>query len=232
MMFKSLIELYIRASKNPDFYFDDAVGNSLIISLTAQKILSLLRGIRLSRSIINSQRIFLGKSVQLFNKKNITVGNNVSIGDYSALSALGRGNLSIENNVSIGAFSRVVISTSFNDIGEYIHLNKNVSIGEYAYLGGAGGLEIGSDTIIGQYFSTHPENHNYQDRTRLIRKQGVNRQGIKIGENCWIGAKVTVLDGVVLGNNCVIAAGAVVTKSFGDDLIIGGVPAKIIRQIP
>jgi acetyltransferase-like isoleucine patch superfamily enzyme len=57
----------------------------------------------------------------------------------------------------------------------------------------------------------------------------VNRKGIKIGKNCWIGSKVSILDGVQLGNGCIVAAGAVVTKSFPDNSIIGGVPAKLLK---
>ena len=65
----------------------------------------------------------------------------------------------------------------------------------------------------------------------FFRQQGITRKGIKIGSNCWIGSKVTVLDGVTVGNGCVIAAGAVLTKSFPDHVVIGGVPAKILKEI-
>lgn len=63
-----------------------------------------------------------------------------------------------------------------------------------------------------------------------IREQGVTRQGIDIGSDCWIGAKVTILDGVSLGRGCVIAAGSVVTRSFPEHAIIGGVPAKLLKM--
>ena len=52
-----------------------------------------------------------------------------------------------------------------------------------------------------------------------------------IGNDCWIGGHATILPGVHLGNNVIVAAGAVVTRSFGDDVIIGGNPARIIRTI-
>ena len=106
-----------------------------------------------------------------------------------------------------------------------------LELGEFAYLGGAGGLEIGNDCVIGQYFSCHPENHQFEDSSKLIRLQGTTRKGIKIGNNCWIGAKVTILDGVTIGDNCVIAAGAVVTKSMPAGRLIGGVPAKVLKAI-
>jgi acetyltransferase-like isoleucine patch superfamily enzyme len=151
--------------------------------------------------------------------------------DHVFLSALGKSPISIGNYVRIGAFSRLIISTSFNNIGNYIKIGNHVGLGEFAYLGGAGGLEIGDDCIIGQYFSCHPENHRFEDPSKLIRQQGVTRKGIKIGNNCWIGAKVTILDGVTIGENCVIAAGAIVTKSMPRGSVIGGVPAKVLKTI-
>lgn len=54
--------------------------------------------------------------------------------------------------------------------------------------------------------------------------------GYKIGNNCWIGAKATILDGTSIGNGCVVAAGAVVTGCFPDDVVIGGVPARILKE--
>lgn len=52
---------------------------------------------------------------------------------------------------------------------------------------------------------------------------------MKIGNDCWIGAKATILDGTVIGNHCIVAAGAVVKGTYPDNVIIGGVPAKIIK---
>jgi len=60
--------------------------------------------------------------------------------------------------------------------------------------------------------------------------QGVTRIGIEIGKNCWIGAKVTILDGAKIGNGCIIAAGSVITnKEFPDNSVIAGIPGKIIK---
>ncbi|HAJ69750.1 MAG: sugar O-acetyltransferase [Alkalibacterium sp.] len=54
---------------------------------------------------------------------------------------------------------------------------------------------------------------------------------ITIGDNCWIGAQATIVGGVTLGDNVVVAAGAVVKSSFPDNVVVGGVPAKIIKTI-
>lgn len=115
-------------------------------------------------------------------------------------------------------------------IGKGLIVGNNVGLGTHGFFGCAGGIEIGSDTIFGNYVSLHSENHNYERLDVLIRLQGVNRKGIKIGSNCWIGTKVTIFDGTAIGIGCIVAAGAVVSKGiFSDNCIIGGIPAKIIK---
>jgi acetyltransferase-like isoleucine patch superfamily enzyme len=84
---------------------------------------------------------------------------------------------------------------------------------------------------MGSYISFHSENHNYEDTSKLIREQGVTSKGIKLGNNIWVGAKVTFLDGCQVGNNSVVAAGAVVNGIFPDNVVLGGVPAKILKSI-
>lgn len=218
--------------KNPHFELDPAVTSGVIFHFARGRVWWLVRGILKQFWHFKKPKLmFVGKGVKLFNARNIKFGKWVQLEDYVYVSALGNQPMILGNNVKIGAFSRVITSTSFNDIGSAIKIGDNVGLGEFAYLGGAGGLEIGDDCIIGQYLSCHPENHNYADQGTLIRLQGTTRQGIKIGNNCWIGSKVTVLDGVMIGDNCVIAAGAVVTKSMPSNVIIGGVPARVLKEI-
>lgn len=230
-MIKRLAENYIKRTKNKDFSFDENLTSSVLFEFVCEKFWAYLRGIKVFNSKNRCKFLFFGRKVQLFNKRNIYFGNNVVLGDFVKLSGLGEGKLQLGNNVNIGSFSQVIISSSFNNIGKYIEIGDNVGIGEYAYIGGGGGTKIGANTIVGQYLSIHPENHNYLNSEMLIREQGVSRKGIDIGENCWIGSKVTVLDGVKIGNNSVIAAGSVVTKSFPSNSMIGGVPAKLIKSI-
>ena len=228
-MMKTLLEKMIQ-KRNPQFSFDPNISLMVLIGLTLDKLMCLLRSARLFFYFQFPKFLLLGRGVKFFNLRNIRLGRWVKLDDFVYMSALGKGEIRIGNNSGIGAFSRVIISNTFNDLGEFIHIGDNVGIGEYAYLGGAGGLEIGDDCIVGQYLSCHPENHNCSSDKELIRHQGTERQGIRIGKNCWIGSKVTILDGVCIGDNCVIAAGAVVTKSMPADAIIGGVPAKVIKD--
>jgi len=229
-MIKTIITKIVK-KKNPNFQMDQGVPTSLILELTIQKAIQKARALKLLVRGKWVSNLFLGKGVRLFNLSNINFGNWVQLEDQVQVSALGTEPIVFGNNVKIGAFSRVIVSTSFNQIGAYIRIGNNVGIGEFSYLGGGGGLEIGDDCIIGQYFSCHPENHNFGNTQQLIRLQGVTRKGIRIGKNCWIGAKVTILDGVVIGDNCVIAAGSVVNKSMPANSVIGGVPARILKKI-
>ncbi|ABG60139.1 acetyl transferase [Cytophaga hutchinsonii ATCC 33406] len=226
---KRIIEKLIQF-RNPVFKFDSNVSSYVLLILFCDKAISVLRGLKILLYFKRPKLLMLGRSVRFMYAQNIVIGKFVKLDDGVYLSGLGKGKLTLANNVSIGAYSRIIVSTSLNNIGEYIHIGNNVGIGEFAYLGGGGGLEIGDDCIIGQYLSCHPENHNYDSVDTLIRHQGVSRQGIVIGKNCWIGSKVTILDGVHIGNNCVIAAGAVVTKSVPDNSVVGGVPARVLKS--
>jgi acetyltransferase-like isoleucine patch superfamily enzyme len=106
-----------------------------------------------------------------------------------------------------------------------------VGLGTHGFFGCAGGVEIGDDCIFGNFVSFHSENHNYSEGDKPIRLQGVTRKGIKIGRNCWLGAKATILDGVMLGEGSIVAAGAVVRAGiYPANIILGGVPARILRK--
>lgn len=162
-------------------------------------------------------------------KRKISFGRNNQISRGCLIDGLSRDGLHFGDNVSIGLNTTILCSGSLKSIGRGIIIGNNVGLGTHGFYGGAGGLDIGNDTIFGNYVSCHPENHNYKDLNVPIRLQGVNHRGIKIGNNCWIGAKATILDGTILEDGCIVAAGAVVRGHFPKNSIIGGVPARILK---
>ncbi len=226
---KSIVQKIIQL-RNPNFKFDEALNSGALLQFIWIQVGYLFRGLKVLFLFRKPKGMMLGKGVSFFNISKIKWGKFLRLGNQVYVSALSKNGIHFGNNVSIGAFSRVIVSTSLNDIGDKIVIGNNVGIGEFAYLGGAGGLEIGDECIVGQYLSCHPENHNYENINLSIRHQGVSRKGINIGKNCWIGSKVTILDGVSIGNGSIIAAGSVVTKSFSENSIIGGVPAKLLKS--
>ncbi|MBL7922903.1 MAG: acyltransferase [Bacteroidia bacterium] len=214
--------------KNPAFSLDPAVSSGVLLAFVYDKALAWLRALKLFRTR-RSLLLFCGKGLRLRGQSRAHFGKAVQLGDYVSITAWGKEGLFIGDYSWIGGHSCLKVSFSFNDPGRFIRIGRHVGIGEFAHLGGAGGLSIGDDCIIGPYLSCHPENHRFPDMDALIRLQGTERRGIHIGRNCWIGAKVTILDGVSIGDNCVIAAGAVVNKDMPANAVIGGVPARVIK---
>lgn len=230
-MLKAILERVIRSTKNSRFRFDPALSSTMLCSFVWKMLVEWLRGLRLLFRFRLPRFLFLGRGVSFSHMSRIEIGKWVVIGDFVTLSGLGRGKLVIGDGCRIGSFSRVVVSTTFNNLGEHIHLGHHVAIGDYSSLGGSGGLTIGANTITGQYFSVHPENHRFDDPNLPIRQQGTERKPVRIGENCWLGAKVTVVAGVTIGNNCVIGAGSLVTRDIPDNSVAVGNPARVIRSL-
>jgi acetyltransferase-like isoleucine patch superfamily enzyme len=225
----SIIEGLIRL-RNPNFSFAPSIEARTLYSFIWIQMWSMLRGWKLLFLGKNPKMALLGRNTRFFNSHKFDYGKFMKLGDGVYISALGEEGVKFGNSVGIGAYSRIVVSTSLDNPGKGIRIGNNVGIGEFAYIGGAGGVEIGDECIVGQYLSCHPENHIAEELDVSIRHQGVTRKGIKVGKNCWIGSKVTILDGVEVGDGCIIAAGAVVTKSFPANAVIGGVPAKLLKM--
>lgn len=131
---------------------------------------------------------------------------------------------------SFGRNTRIECTGGLRSLGKGVKIGSRTTFGNDCYFGAAGGIEIGDDVVAGQFIRFHSENHNFSDTEILIREQGVTHQGIKIGNNCWIGSGAVFLDGAEIGNGCVIAANAVVNKKYPENSVIGGVPAKVIMK--
>jgi hypothetical protein len=86
-------------------------------------------------------------------------------------------------------------------------------------------LRIGEGTLWGSNVCIQTLNHDHYDRKKYIKKS------IEIGKNCWLGSSVTICPGVVLGDNITVGANTVVTKSFPSSVLIGGCPARIIKNL-
>jgi acetyltransferase-like isoleucine patch superfamily enzyme len=113
------------------------------------------------------------------------------------------------------------------DCGKNISVGKNVFINSGCSFQDQGGITIGDGALVGHNVVLATLNHDIDPRKRST----LHPAPIVIGKNVWIGANVTVLPGVTIGDGAVIAAGSAVTKDVPANVILGGVPAKVIKQI-
>lgn len=226
----SLIDVALQIAGKDKFKLDKRISPFYIFRLFGTYGMMIVRGKLVSIFYSNiSHSIFLGKKVKLYEKRYMTIGMKSKIHDFSIVDALSINGVIIGSNVVLGKRTSIECTGSLQHIGKGLVIGDHTTFGSDCFFGAAGGIEIGNDVMAGQYIRFHSENHNYSDENKLIREQGVTHQGIKIGNNCWIGAGAIFLDGASLGNGCVVAANAVITKKFPDNSVIGGVPAKILK---
>ncbi len=113
------------------------------------------------------------------------------------------------------------------DFGKNIHLGKNVFINSGCHFQDQGGIYVGDDVLIGHGVVLATLNHDLDPD----RRADMHPAPIRIGDKVWVGSHSTILPGVTIGEGAVIAAGAVVTKDVPARTIVGGVPAKVIKEI-
>lgn len=224
-MIKGLFQKLLNKS-GKTYTIDPQIPDSLIFYTLSRRAFMLLRGL-----IKTGKKVFVGNSTKIYNSRNIIFGKGVTIERHCVIDGYASEKIALGNNAKIGAFSTITSTSHFSKYGKGLQMGNNSAVGDFTHFGAAGGIEIGNDVIMGSYISFHSENHNFSDSTQLIREQGVSSKGIKIGNNIWVGAKVTFLDGCVVADNCVVAAGAVVNGVYPENSIIGGVPAKVIKTI-
>lgn len=208
---------------------DERIPSSYLFRLMLSKTASLIWGMIRLRTF---KRVFIHPSATIKGGSQIRFKKNFVVGQDCYVDAMSINGLECGENVSMGFHTHLELTGTVRFIGNGMKIGNNVGLGSHGHYGsGMGFVEIGDYTIFGNYVSIHPENHITDDLDTPIVYQGVkSKGGVKIGKNCWIGAKTTILDGTDIGNGCIVAAGAVVRGKFPDNSIIGGIPAKIIKM--
>ena len=230
-MSNKLINKVITKIKKEPYEIDEAITFGTIVGVIFERGMMVLRGIFKKTFLKKSKGIlFIGKRVKIKNKKKIAFNGSATIEDGCFIQALSKGGITVGNNFSLGRNSIIECTGVIRELGEELIIGDNVGIAANAFIAMRGKVEIGSNTIFGPNVSIHAENHNFSNIDKPIKLQGATRKGVKIGEDCWIGSKVVILDGVTIGSHSIIAAGAVVTKDIPEYCIAGGIPAKVIKM--
>lgn len=150
------------------------------------------------------KNIFIETGVTIIGFEGIELGENISIGKNSYLYSNSKSILNIGDN----------FSTNTN-----VHINAS-----------GGVILIKNDVLIGPNVVLRATNHNFEKRDIPIKKQGNISGEIHIGEDVWIASNCVITTNIKIGKGSIIAAGAVVTKNIGEYSIVGGVPAKVLKN--
>ncbi|MCA9949012.1 MAG: acyltransferase [Anaerolineales bacterium] len=170
------------------------------------------------------------KGVRLRFADYIRLGHGVYLDEKTYLHACPNGiDIGDETIVMHGAILHVY---NFRDLPHAgIKIGRNCLIGEYSIIRGQGGVEIGDRVFTSPYTQIIAVNHVFDDPERPFSEQGITAAGIIIEDDVWLGAGAIITDGVHVGKGAVVAAGAVVTKDVPAHTVVGGVPARPIKNI-
>lgn len=148
----------------------------------------------------------------------------------------GDGKLHFGNNVSFGIYRSPYLYSGYGYVEARgataeIFFESNVAINNSCVITAEKKITISKNTVIG--YNCHISDSSFHNLAMDKRHEtDPNPQEVFIDENVFIGNNVTILKGVQLGKNVVVGSGAIVTKSFPDNVIIAGVPAKVVGEIP
>ncbi|MFL0194651.1 acyltransferase [Clostridium sp. WILCCON 0269] len=226
-----LVSWLISKIKHREYKVDERITSGDLIMIIIGRTLMILRGIH--HKILFKKApgaIFVGKNVNIYSHKNMECGRGITIEDGCFINALCKNGVHIGKNFSLGRNSIIECTGVIRELGDGLFIGDDVGIAANAFISMRGKVEIGRNTIFGPGVKLFAENHNFADLEIPIFLQGATRKGIKIGEDCWIGANAVILDGVHIGNKVIVAAGAVVNKDIPDYSIVGGIPAKVVKM--
>ena len=170
--------------------------------------------------------VVFGTNVVIRHPHKIHLGENVVIDDNCVIDAKGEQNrgIVISNGVFIGRNS--ILSCKDGDI----YIGDGTVIGFNCDIFSANVVRVGKKVQMAAYSYLNAGTHNF-DRTDIpIVEQERSGKGIIVEDNAWLGADVTILDGVVIGKDAIVGAGAVVHKDIPPFGIAGGNPARVMRM--
>ena len=185
----------------------------LRIGKRGQQLVRRIRGLCFAKRTAQrkAKGLMISEGVRFHGKKSIKIGDNVSI-DARA-----------EFFPSDGGAQE---SSDFKII-----VGDNVHIGAYNRFASVNKVEIEEDVLFAAFVHVTDHSHEFRDIELPIRNQGVFTKGdVKICKGAWLGLRCSILSGVTIGQNAVVAAGAIVTKDVPPYSVVAGCPARVIQE--
>ncbi|MEI2643389.1 MAG: acyltransferase [Candidatus Nanopelagicales bacterium] len=154
--------------------------------------------------VITEGFVFIGKRAELYARK-------------------GYGQLILGRWVHVGEENRLRVHEGTLRVGDKTVFGRDNTINTYL------DIEIGGSCIVADWVYICDFDHVFDDVNRPIKDQGIVKSPVRIGPDCWLGAKVTVTRGTFVGSGCVMAANAVVRGTVPPGAVVGGVPARVLE---
>ena len=171
------------------------------------------------------------RGVHLRHARHIRAGRQFSLEEGCMIIGLSKRGIVFGDRCTVGRFAYIAPSNPLlGEPGEGLRVGDHSNIGPYSYIGCSGFIEIGRNVMMGPRVNLMSENHAFTRTDIPMKEQGVTRSFIRIEDDVWIGVNATILAGVTVGRGAIIAAGAVVTKDVAPFTVVGGVPAKLIKE--
>ncbi len=176
------------------------------------------------------KNVVFGRNLTLRHPRKIRLGNDLIIDDNVVLDAKGASNKGITVGDSVFIGRNTIVYCKNGDIV----LEHAVNISSNCQIFSSNRVVIGAQSVIAAFtYILSGGQYDPDDKTTPFADQSgmITRGPTTVGANCWLAAKVVIVDGVTVGNHCVIGAGSVVMKDIPPDSLAVGTPAKVVRSI-
>lgn len=174
------------------------------------------------------RRVVIGRNVTIRHPKKISIGDRTVIDDNCVLDAKGSSSAGIVIGKSVLLSRNTILSCKNGSI----RIGDNSNVGTNCLIHSETEVHVGAKVLVAAYcYLVAGGNHDHS-RTDIpvIEQRSITKGGIRLGNNVWLGARVTVIDGVKIGRDAIVGAGAVVTRDIAEFTINTGVPARQIRK--
>ncbi len=170
--------------------------------------------------------VVFGTDVWFRHPGKIEIGAGTIIDDGVMLDAKGKKNRGIVIGDGCYVGRGTILSCKDGDIT----LGDEANLSTWCNISSNSSIRIGKKTLMGPHSNIFATTHNFDDVSVPILDQGWSSAGVVVGDDCWLGSGVSVVDGVTVGNHTVVGSGSVVVKDLPEKVVAVGAPAKVVRE--
>ena len=180
----------------------------------------------------SSSRFKIGKNFQcdgfpvfqIDKNCKVTIGDNVLLRKDIEIRSHGTSEIIIEDNTRLDRGIRLLAANNAK-----IKISEGARIGLYTVFNGGDSITIGKKTLVSGFVYLQTSMHNYK-KGKNVQEQGYTHGPVVLEEDVWLGTHVVIFPNVIVGKGSVVGSNAVVTKSTGVGVVVGGIPAKILKE--